>query len=163
MRCAALHRKLGTHISKVKSLSMDSWTSEQVDVRHSDQTQNSEANEMLEYENARQQHRERALQSKECKTSHPHRYRRGRLVHGALHPPEISAPIPRGREAQTSQSSRLRRQIPRRIPSPPTTQNGQAIWTFRSPLGFLYIESATAIFKQNPDYLFRETGIVVSA
>ena len=31
MRCAALHRKLGTHISKVKSLSMDSWSSEQVD------------------------------------------------------------------------------------------------------------------------------------
>ncbi|KAE8394764.1 hypothetical protein BDV23DRAFT_147101 [Aspergillus alliaceus] len=31
MRCASLHRKLGTHISKVKSLSMDSWTSEQVD------------------------------------------------------------------------------------------------------------------------------------
>ncbi|KAF9886397.1 hypothetical protein FE257_011542 [Aspergillus nanangensis] len=32
MRCAALHRKMGTHISKVKSLSMDSWSSEQVDV-----------------------------------------------------------------------------------------------------------------------------------
>lgn len=32
MRCAALHRKLGTHISKVKSLSMDSWTNDQVDV-----------------------------------------------------------------------------------------------------------------------------------
>ncbi|KAL8836733.1 MAG: hypothetical protein Q9170_002797 [Blastenia crenularia] len=31
MRCASLHRKLGTHISKVKSLSMDSWTNEQVD------------------------------------------------------------------------------------------------------------------------------------
>ncbi|KAJ5774133.1 Arf GTPase activating protein [Penicillium paradoxum] len=31
MRCAALHRKLGTHISKVKSLSMDTWTAEQVD------------------------------------------------------------------------------------------------------------------------------------
>ncbi|KAL1964624.1 hypothetical protein VTN77DRAFT_6798 [Rasamsonia byssochlamydoides] len=31
MRCAALHRKMGTHISKVKSLSMDSWTSEQVE------------------------------------------------------------------------------------------------------------------------------------
>ncbi|KAJ5095935.1 hypothetical protein NUU61_005291 [Penicillium alfredii] len=31
MRCAALHRKLGTHISKVKSLSMDTWSSEQVD------------------------------------------------------------------------------------------------------------------------------------
>ncbi|KIW72413.1 hypothetical protein PV04_00609 [Phialophora macrospora] len=31
MRCASLHRKLGTHISKVKSLSMDTWTSEQVD------------------------------------------------------------------------------------------------------------------------------------
>jgi hypothetical protein len=31
MRCAGLHRKLGTHISKVKSLSLDSWTTEQVD------------------------------------------------------------------------------------------------------------------------------------
>jgi hypothetical protein len=32
MRCAALHRKLGTHITKVKSLSMDSWSNDQVDV-----------------------------------------------------------------------------------------------------------------------------------
>ncbi|AEO62413.1 uncharacterized protein THITE_2106543 [Thermothielavioides terrestris NRRL 8126] len=31
MRCATIHRKLGTHVSKVKSLSMDSWTNEQVD------------------------------------------------------------------------------------------------------------------------------------
>ncbi|KAL7949566.1 hypothetical protein V8C42DRAFT_311261 [Trichoderma barbatum] len=31
MRCAAIHRKLGTHISKVKSLSMDAWTNEQVE------------------------------------------------------------------------------------------------------------------------------------
>ncbi|KAL2438991.1 hypothetical protein ABEF95_015322 [Exophiala dermatitidis] len=31
MRCASLHRKLGTHISKVKSLSMDTWTAEQVE------------------------------------------------------------------------------------------------------------------------------------
>jgi len=31
MRCAALHRKLGTHVSKVKSLSMDQWSAEQVD------------------------------------------------------------------------------------------------------------------------------------
>ncbi|OAT11928.1 GTPase activating protein for Arf [Blastomyces gilchristii SLH14081] len=31
VRCATLHRKLGTHISKVKSLSMDSWSSDQVD------------------------------------------------------------------------------------------------------------------------------------
>ncbi|PQE04773.1 UBA TS-N domain-containing protein [Rutstroemia sp. NJR-2017a BBW] len=31
MRCAALHRKMGTHITKVKSLSMDSWSKEQVD------------------------------------------------------------------------------------------------------------------------------------
>ncbi|KAJ9655015.1 Protein gts1 [Neophaeococcomyces mojaviensis] len=31
MRCASIHRKLGTHISKVKSLSMDKWTSEQVE------------------------------------------------------------------------------------------------------------------------------------
>lgn len=33
MRCAALHRKLGTHVSKVKSLSMDSWSGDQVEVR----------------------------------------------------------------------------------------------------------------------------------
>lgn len=31
MRCAAIHRKLGTHISKVKSLSMDTWSNEQVE------------------------------------------------------------------------------------------------------------------------------------
>lgn len=31
MRCAALHRKMGTHITKVKSLSMDSWSNEQVE------------------------------------------------------------------------------------------------------------------------------------
>ncbi|KAK3378107.1 hypothetical protein B0H63DRAFT_236840 [Podospora didyma] len=31
MRCATIHRKLGTHISKVKSLSMDSWSNEQVE------------------------------------------------------------------------------------------------------------------------------------
>lgn len=32
MRCAAIHRKLGTHISKVKSMSMDSWSNDQVEV-----------------------------------------------------------------------------------------------------------------------------------
>ncbi|CAJ2502348.1 Uu.00g097420.m01.CDS01 [Anthostomella pinea] len=31
MRCATIHRKLGTHISKVKSLSMDSWSNDQVE------------------------------------------------------------------------------------------------------------------------------------
>jgi len=31
MSCAAIHRKMGTHISKVKSLSMDSWSPDQVD------------------------------------------------------------------------------------------------------------------------------------
>ncbi|KIY49851.1 ArfGap-domain-containing protein [Fistulina hepatica ATCC 64428] len=32
VNCASIHRKMGTHISKVKSLTMDSWTKEQVDV-----------------------------------------------------------------------------------------------------------------------------------
>ncbi|KAK6529716.1 hypothetical protein TWF281_008879 [Arthrobotrys megalospora] len=32
LRCAAIHRKLGTHISKVKSISLDTWTNEQVDL-----------------------------------------------------------------------------------------------------------------------------------
>ena len=31
VRCASLHRKLGTHVSKVKSLSMDSWSADQVE------------------------------------------------------------------------------------------------------------------------------------
>lgn len=31
-RCASIHRKLGTHVSKVKSLSLDNWESDQVDV-----------------------------------------------------------------------------------------------------------------------------------
>lgn len=35
MRCAALHRKMGTHVSKVKSLSMDSWAGEQVEMMKS--------------------------------------------------------------------------------------------------------------------------------
>ena len=31
MRCGSIHRKLGTHISKVKSLSMDTWSTDQVE------------------------------------------------------------------------------------------------------------------------------------
>ena len=42
MRCATLHRKLGTHISKVKSLSMDSWSSDQVDVSNLEYTRGEE-------------------------------------------------------------------------------------------------------------------------
>ncbi|KAI9604051.1 hypothetical protein H4Q26_003661 [Puccinia striiformis f. sp. tritici PST-130] len=30
VKCAGIHRKLGTHITKVKSLTLDSWTKEQV-------------------------------------------------------------------------------------------------------------------------------------
>lgn len=32
VRCASLHRKMGTHISKVKSMSMDTWAGEHVEV-----------------------------------------------------------------------------------------------------------------------------------
>ncbi|KAI5779525.1 hypothetical protein EDC01DRAFT_670512 [Geopyxis carbonaria] len=31
IRCASLHRKLGTHVSKVKSITMDSWSNDQVE------------------------------------------------------------------------------------------------------------------------------------
>ncbi|KAJ7069914.1 hypothetical protein C8F01DRAFT_1246080 [Mycena amicta] len=31
VNCASIHRKIGTHVSKVKSLTMDSWTKEQID------------------------------------------------------------------------------------------------------------------------------------
>ncbi|OUM69662.1 hypothetical protein PIROE2DRAFT_37943 [Piromyces sp. E2] len=32
IRCASIHRKLGTHISKVKSLTLDNWSIEQLEV-----------------------------------------------------------------------------------------------------------------------------------
>ncbi|KAI9257626.1 putative GTPase activating protein for Arf-domain-containing protein [Sporodiniella umbellata] len=32
IRCAGIHRKMGTHISKIKSITMDQWSSEQIDV-----------------------------------------------------------------------------------------------------------------------------------
>ena len=32
IRCAGIHRKLGVHISKVKSINLDSWTPEQVNL-----------------------------------------------------------------------------------------------------------------------------------
>ncbi|KAG0699064.1 hypothetical protein DFH29DRAFT_809575 [Suillus ampliporus] len=32
VNCASIHRKLGTHITKVKSITMDAWTKEQVEV-----------------------------------------------------------------------------------------------------------------------------------
>ncbi|PIL29316.1 hypothetical protein GSI_09367 [Ganoderma sinense ZZ0214-1] len=35
MNCASIHRKMGTHISKVKSLTMDTWSKEQVEVMKS--------------------------------------------------------------------------------------------------------------------------------
>ena len=33
IRCAGFHRNLGVHISKVKSVNLDSWTAEQLAVR----------------------------------------------------------------------------------------------------------------------------------
>ena len=51
MRCAALHRKLGTHVSKVKSLSMDSWSSDQVETMR--RVGNANSNRMYNPSNAR--------------------------------------------------------------------------------------------------------------
>lgn len=34
IRCAGIHRNLGVHISKVKSVNLDTWTPEQVVVRN---------------------------------------------------------------------------------------------------------------------------------
>ena len=33
LRCAGIHRRMGTHISKVKSVNLDTWTEEQIEVR----------------------------------------------------------------------------------------------------------------------------------
>ncbi|KAI0058316.1 Arf GTPase activating protein, partial [Artomyces pyxidatus] len=30
VNCASIHRKIGTHVTKVKSLTLDTWTKEQV-------------------------------------------------------------------------------------------------------------------------------------
>ena len=32
IKCGGLHRKLGTHISRVKSVTLDKWTDEQISV-----------------------------------------------------------------------------------------------------------------------------------
>ena len=32
IRCAGIHRNLGVHISRVKSVNLDSWTTEQLEV-----------------------------------------------------------------------------------------------------------------------------------
>ena len=34
IRCGGLHRTLGTHISKIKSVSLDKWTDEQIQVQN---------------------------------------------------------------------------------------------------------------------------------
>ncbi|RMZ80712.1 hypothetical protein DV738_g2570, partial [Chaetothyriales sp. CBS 135597] len=51
MRCASIHRKLGTHISKVKSLTMDTWNSDQVE--NMKRTGNAAANKTYNPKNKR--------------------------------------------------------------------------------------------------------------
>lgn len=34
IRCSGIHRSMGTHISKVKSVDLDVWTTEQMAVRY---------------------------------------------------------------------------------------------------------------------------------
>ena len=34
IRCAGIHRKLGVHITKVKSINLDQWTAEQIAVNY---------------------------------------------------------------------------------------------------------------------------------
>eukprot|EP00842_Homolaphlyctis_polyrhiza_P003317 jgi/Hompol1/3987/HPOL_006866-RA len=45
IRCGGLHRKLGTHISKIKSTTLDSWTPENIEFMNT--MGNSKVNEML--------------------------------------------------------------------------------------------------------------------
>ncbi|ORZ23724.1 hypothetical protein BCR41DRAFT_302211 [Lobosporangium transversale] len=33
VRCVSIHRKMGTHISKVRSVTLDAWTQEDIDVK----------------------------------------------------------------------------------------------------------------------------------
>lgn len=45
MRCATVHRRFGTHISRVKSVTLDNWTREEV--RYMRQTGNARSNAYL--------------------------------------------------------------------------------------------------------------------
>lgn len=45
IRCGGLHRRLGTHISRVKSINLDKWTDEQIEVSL-DKAGRGEADEM---------------------------------------------------------------------------------------------------------------------
>jgi len=62
MRCAAIHRKLGTHITKVKSLSMDSWSNDQVEVNIVWRQVIDLSHMVTEYEAGRQYHLEPNVQ-----------------------------------------------------------------------------------------------------
>ena len=66
MRCASLHRQLGTHVSKVKSLSMDSWSNEQVEVQDaSNLNRNILADRVSEHEAQWEREFESDIQSEE--------------------------------------------------------------------------------------------------
>ncbi|KAG2159444.1 uncharacterized protein EDB93DRAFT_1115785 [Suillus bovinus] len=51
VNCASIHRKLGTHITKVKSITLDAWTKEQVEVMK--QTGNIKSNALYNPDEAR--------------------------------------------------------------------------------------------------------------
>src|SRR5690348_17296991 len=91
MRCAALHRKLGTHISKVKSLSMDKWDNAQVDVRANPSGRSETALTTAEHEAHWQRRVEQDVQSPRREGPHTDRCRRGGRGHGALHTAEVRA------------------------------------------------------------------------
>lgn len=47
IQCSGIHRKLGTHITKVQSVTLDTWEPEQIE--HVKQIGNGKANVILEY------------------------------------------------------------------------------------------------------------------
>jgi hypothetical protein len=76
LRCAALHRKLGTHISKVKSLSMDQWSVEQVEVLYAGYCHAVHGADKIKAYEARGQHCfESHIQPAQRQTVHPNRCR----------------------------------------------------------------------------------------
>src|SRR5690242_992881 len=96
MRCAALHRKLGTHISKVKSLSMDKWDNAQVDVR--DVSEQAETVLTAVEHEAHWQHRvEQDVQPARHEGAYTDRCRRSRRCHGTIHTAEVRTACIHGR------------------------------------------------------------------
>ncbi|KAG2034441.1 hypothetical protein BDR03DRAFT_965007 [Suillus americanus] len=150
VNCASIHRKLGTHITKVKSITLDAWTKEQVEVMkqngnirsnafyNPDETRHPPPTNMMEAE--RDSEIEKFIRAKyefkwfmNCKPSKP--------VSPAR--PFSNAVIPRPKSTPTTDPAPFKRKpspIPPPVPAKNVTRGGTGTFNFLP--GALYPGSA---------------------